>query len=151
MTVEVDLSVCPWYIQLPGWSPDWMSSVSVTRKRTLYPVTALPLIVGASHDTPRLRSKALTFGAAGASGGFGFEAPPVAGVPLETGDHSLSSTLFAARTCTWYAVPLVKPVRVVVVAVSVPVSPLRSVQLVSQVGLVAQVLSVAVQARYCTS
>ena len=88
----------------------------------------------------------------GAAGASGFCA---VGVALAAVDQPLSPTLLAARTCTWYAVSLVRLPRVTDVVVSDVVSPVRSVQS-PQVGLVAHVSTalsppVAVHARYRTS
>ena len=100
-----------------------------------------PLSSGAVQEMRRLLFHTVTDGADGAAG------LCAAGRPVVDKDHLLSPTLLAARTCSWYAVPLAKPVMVADVAVSGVLSPPRSVH-EPHAGLVAQLLSVAVQARH---
>ena len=72
-----------------------------------------------------------------------------AGVPDVDADQPPAPKVLVARTWTWWAVPFVRPVTVALVAVPGSASPVSVVQL-PQVGLVAHVSGVAVQARYCT-
>ena len=100
-----------------------------------------PFEVGAVHDTAISSAPAVSVGAPGTPG-------MVAGMASARFDQPLSPLAFAARTRTWYAVPLVRPVRLAEVAVSAAVSPERSVQLPHEVGAVLQSRPVdAVQAR----
>ena len=72
-------------------------------------MTAAPLFAGAVHDTDRLAAPWVSVGAAGADG-------TVAGVAdADHVDQSLLPALLTACNDTWYCLPLVRPVIVVVV------------------------------------
>jgi hypothetical protein len=76
----------------------------------VYPVIALPLLAGAVHETASWEFPGVSDGAAGAEG-------TERGVAVANGDAALVPAPLIADTRTSYAVPLLRPVIVAVVAV----------------------------------